>query len=98
MPKQRAKGTKQYEKAVAKYEDKAPRTERMNATVKIARKGKEVKGVVRKTDKQPVLKRKAIRGLSTKAKDIFKGRKNYDVKYMLFSINNRSGAKKQHLY
>ena len=92
--KAKEKGIKQYEKAVAKYEDKAPITERMKATVKKARKGKEVKEVVRKTDKQPVFKRKAIGGLSTKAKDIFKGRRNYDVKYMLFSINNRSGAKK----
>ena len=92
--KAKEKGIKQYEKAVAKYEDKAPITERMKATVKKARKGKEVKEVVRKTDKQLVFKRKATGGLSTKAKDIFKGRKNYDVKYMLFSINNRSGAKK----
>ena len=92
--KAKGKGIKQYEKAVAKYEDKAPITERMKATVKKARKGKEVKEVVRKTDKQPVFKRKAIGGLSTKAKDIFKGKKNYDVKYMLFSMNNRSGAKK----
>ena len=91
--KAKEQGMKQYEKAVAKYEDKAPITERMKATVKKARKGKEVKEVVRKTDKQPVFKRKAIGGLSTKAKDVFKGRKNYDVKYMLFSINNRSGAK-----
>ena len=79
---------------MAKYEDKAPITERMKATVKKARKGKEVKEVVRKTDKQPVFKRKAFSGLSTKAKDIFKGRKTYDVKYMLFSIHNRSGARK----
>ena len=92
--KAKEKGIKQYEKAVAKYEDKAPITGRMKATVKKARKGKEVKEVVRKTDKQPVFKRKAIGGLSTKAKDIFKGRKNYDVKYMLFSMSNRSGAKK----
>ena len=96
--KSREKGNKAYQRAVAKYEDKAPITERMKATVKKARKGKDVKEVVRKTDKQPVLKRKAIGGLSTKAKDIFKGRKNYDVKYMLFSMNNRSGAKKASLY
>ena len=57
--KAKEKGMKQYEKAVAKYEDKAPITERMKATVKKARKGKEVKEVVRKTDRQPVFKRKA---------------------------------------
>ena len=92
--KTKEKGIKQYEKAVAKYEDKAPITERMKATVKKARKGKEVKEVVRKADKQPAFKRKAIGGLSTKAKDIFNCRRNYDVKYMLCSINNRSGVKK----
>ena len=96
--KSREKGIKQNEKTVAKYEDKAPTTERMRAAVKKARKGKEVKEVVRKTDKQPVFKRKAIGGLSTKAKDVFKGRNNYDVKYLLFSIENCSGAKKHHLY
>ena len=94
--KAREKGVNAYQKAVAKHQDKAPRTERMKATVKKARRGKEVKEVVRKTDKQPVLKRKAIGGLSTKAKDIFKDRKQYDVKYMLLSINTRSGAKKHH--
>ena len=66
---------------MAKYEDKAPITERM-------------KEVVRKTVKRPLFNRKAIGGLSTQAKDIFKGRKTYDAKYMLFSIHNRSGAKK----
>ena len=59
--KAKEKGTKQYEKAVAKSEDKAPITERMKATVKKARKGKDVKEVVRKTDKQPAIKRKALR-------------------------------------
>ena len=92
--KAKEKGIKQYEKAVAKYEDKAPITERMKATVKKARKGKEVKEVLRKTEKQPILKRKAIGGISSKAKDMFKNRKNYDVKYMLFSRENRSGVKR----
>ena len=46
--KAKEKGIRQYEKAVAKYEDKAPITERMKATVKKARKGKEVKEVVKK--------------------------------------------------
>ena len=92
--KAKEKGIKQYEKAVAKYEDKAPITERMKATVKKARKGKAVKEVLRKTEKQPILKRKAIDGISSKAKDMFKNRKNYDVKYMLFSLENRSGVKR----
>ena len=92
--KAKEKGIKQYEKAVAKYEDKAPIAERMKATVKKARKGKEVQEVLRKTEKQPILKRKAIGGISSKAKDMFKNRKNYDVKYMLFSLENRSGVKR----
>ena len=92
--KSKEKGMKAYEKAVAKYEDKAPITERMKATVKKARKGKEVKEVLRKTEKQPILKRKAIGGISSKAKDMFKNRKNYDVKYMLYSLENRSGVKR----
>ena len=92
--KAKEKGIKQYEKAVAKYGDKAPITERTKATVKKARKGKEVKEVLRKTEKQPILKRKAIGGISSKAKDMFKNGKNYDVKYMLFSLENRSGVKR----
>ena len=45
--KSKEKGVKQYEKTVAKCEDKARITERMKATAKKARKGKEVEEVVR---------------------------------------------------
>ena len=87
-------GLKRYDKAVAKYEEAEPITERMAKTAKKARTGKEVKAVVKTHDKQPVFKRKAIAGLATKAKEIFKNRKTYDVKLMLFSVANRDGIKK----
>ena len=92
--KTRKSGFKKYEKAVAKYEEAEPITERMAKTAKKARTGKEVKAVVKTHDKQPIFKRKAIAGLATKAKEIFKKRKTYDVKFMLFSLENRSGVKR----
>ena len=92
--KKRKSGLKRYDKAVAKYEESEPITERMAKTAKKARTGKEVKAVIKKHDKQPIFKRKAISGLATKAKDIFKNRKTYDVKFMLFSVANRDEIKK----
>ena len=92
--KKRKSGLKRYDKAVAKYEESEPITERMAKTAKKARTGKEVKAVIKKHDKQPIFKRKAISGLATKAKDIFKNRKTYDVKFMLFSVANRNEIKK----
>ena len=71
-----------------------PITERMAKTAKKARTGKEVKAVIKTHDKQPIFKRKAIAGLAIKAKDMFKNRKTYDVKFMLFSVENRSGVKR----
>ena len=79
---------------MAKYEEAEPITERMAKTAKKARTGKEVKAVVKTHDKQPIFKRKAIAGLASKAKDIFKNRKTYDVKFMLFSVVNRDGIKR----
>ena len=35
--------------------------------------------------------REALAGLASKAKDIFKNRKTYDVKFMQFSVANRDG-------
>ena len=96
--KKRKSGLKRYDKAVAKYEESEPITERMAKTAKKARTGKEVKAVIKKHDKQPIFKRKAISGLATKAKDIFKNRKTYDVKFMLFSVANRNEIKKPSLY
>ena len=92
--KKRKSGLKRYDKAVAKYEEAEPITERMAKTAKKARTGKEVKAVIKTHDKQPIFKRKAISGLATKAKDIFKNRKTYDVKFMLFSVANRNEIKK----
>ena len=92
--KKRKSGLKRYDKAVAKYEEAEPITERMTKTAKKARTGKEVKAVIKTHDKQPIFKRNAIAGLATKAKDIFKNRKTYDVQFMLFSVENRSGVKR----
>ena len=92
--KKRKSGLKRYDKAVAKYEEAEPITERMAKTAKKARTGKEVKAVIKTHDKQPIFKRKAISGLATKAKDIFKNRKTYDVNIMLFSVANRDEIKK----
>ena len=92
--KKRKSGLKRYDKAVAKYEEAEPITERMAKTAKKARTGKEVKAVVKTHDKQPIFKRKAIAGLATKAKEIFKNRKTYDVKFMICSVENRSGVKR----
>ena len=92
--KKRKSGFQRYDKAVAKYEEAEPITERMAETAKKARTAKEVKAVIKTHDKQPIFKRKAISGLATKAKDIFKNRKTYDVKFMLFSVENRSGVKR----
>ena len=36
----------------------------------------------------------SLAGLASKAKDIFKNRKTYDVKFMLFSVADRDGIKK----
>ena len=91
---ERKNGLKKYEKAMAKYEDAEPITERMAKTAKKARTGKEAKAVVKKHDKQPIFKRKAISGLASKAKELYKNRKTYDVKFMLFSIVDRDGTKK----
>ena len=92
--KKRKSGLKRYEKAVAKYEEAEPITERMAKTAKKARTGKEIKAVAKTHDKQPILKRKALAGLATKAKEMFKNRKFYNVKFMLFSLENRSGVKR----
>ena len=92
--KKRKSGLNRYDKAVAKYEEAEPITERMAKTAIKARTGKEVKAVIKTHDKQPIFKRKAISGLATKAKEIFKNRKTYDVKFMLFSVENRSGVKR----
>ena len=92
--KKRKSGLKRYDKAVAKYEEAEPITERMAKTAKKARTGKEVTAVVKTHDKQPVFKRKATAGLASKAKEIFKNRKTYGVKFMLFSVANRDEIQK----
>ena len=91
---ERKNGLKKYEKAMAKYEEAEPITERMAKTAQKARTGKGAKVVVKKHDKQPIFRRKALAGLASKAKELYKNRKTYDVKFMLFSIVDRDGTKK----
>ena len=92
--RKRKPGARRYEKAVAKYEEAESITKRMARAAKKARTGKEVKAVVTTHDKQPIFKRKALAGLESKAKDIFKNRKTYDVKLMQFSGAKRDGINK----
>ena len=84
--KQKAKGLKQYDKAVEKYEDKEPIAERMRATAGKAREAKKVKNVrvrLRQKTKASVASRLsravANRGFGTQ--------KSYSIKYMLFTTN-----------
>ena len=90
--KAKEKGNKAYQKAVEKYEDKAPITERMRNTPAKAREAKKEKAVER--NKQQVLRRirqkMAVRQIQDKASQkIFGNRKRYSVSYMLFSVEPR---------
>ena len=83
--KQKAKGLKQYEKAVEKYEAQEPITERMRATAEKAREGKVVKKVkVRLTGKTKAsLASRLVR--IARERGIGNKRKSYSVEYMLYS-------------
>ena len=83
--KQKAKGLKQYDKAVEKYEDKEPITERMRATAEKAREGKTIKKVkVRLTGKTKAsLASRLVR--IARERGIGNKRKSYSVEYMLYS-------------
>ena len=90
--KSKQKGLKQYEKAVAKYEDTVPITERMKNTPAKAREAK--KGIQQEKNKQQVLRRirqkMAVRQIQGKATEkLFGNRKSYSVSYMLFSTEPR---------
>ena len=90
--KSKEKGNKAYQKAVEKYEDKAPITERMRNTPAKARQAKKEKAV--EQNKQQVLRRirqkMAVRQIQDKASQkIFGNRKRYSVSYMLFSVEPR---------
>ena len=83
--KQRTKGLKQYEKAIEKYQEQQPITERMKATAEKAREGKVVKRVrntIRRTSQASVASR-LTRAVSNNRG--FGERKSYAITYMLFT-------------
>ena len=83
--KQRAKGLKEYEKRIEKYEDKEPIAERMRATAGKAREAKKVKNVrVRLRQKTKAsLASRLVR--VARERGIGNKRKSYSVEYMLYS-------------
>ena len=83
--KQRAKGLKEYEKRIEKYEAQEPITERMRATAEKAREGKTIKKVkVRLTGKTKAsLASRLVR--IARERGIGNKRKSYSVEYMLYS-------------
>ena len=83
--KQRAKGLKEYEKRIEKYEDKEPIAERMRATAGKAREAKKVKHVrVRLRQKTKAsLASRLVR--IARERGIGNKRKSYSVEYMLYS-------------
>ena len=83
--KQRAKGLKEYEKRIEKYEDKEPIAERMRATAGKAREAKKVKNVrVRLRQKTKAsLASRLVR--IARERGIRNKRKSYSVEYMLYS-------------
>ena len=94
--KSKEKGNKAYQKAVEKYEDKAPITERMRNTPAKARQVKKEKAV--EQNKQQVLRRirqkMAVRQIQDKASQkLFGNRKRYSVSYMLFSVEPRNSKR-----
>ena len=79
--KQREKGIKAYEKAVAKHQDKERVSEKQTKALEKARETKTIKGKLRKaTDKE----REGLSKFVSKVKETFKDRKYYSVKYIPF--------------
>ena len=79
--KQREKGMKAYEKAIAKHQDKERVSEKQTKALEKARETKTIKGKLRKaTDKE----REGLSKFVSKVKETFKDRKYYSVKYILF--------------
>ena len=83
--KQRAKGLKQYEKSIEKYESATPAGERMAKTAEKAREGRVIKKVkVRLTGKTKAsLASRLVR--IARERGIGNKRKSYSVEYMLYS-------------
>ena len=84
--KQKAKGMKQYEKAVEKYESATPAGERMAKTAEKAREGKVIKKVrVRLTGKTKAsVASRLSRAVANRG---FGNQKSYPIRYMLFTTN-----------
>ena len=84
--KQKAKGLKQYEKAVEKYEALEPITERMKATAEKAREAKTIKKVrVRLTGKTKAsVASRQSRAVPNRG---FGQQKLYSIRYMLFTVH-----------
>ena len=84
--KQKAKGLKQYEKAVEKYEAQQPITERMAKTAEKAREAKTIKKVrVRLTGKTKAsVASRLSRAVANRG---FGNQKSYSIRYMLFTTN-----------
>ena len=97
--KELKKGLKEYDKAVAKYEDAKPIRERVNvqqATKKAtkARKQQAISVRLRKKTSPEDLAR-ASRTITRMArKRLLQNRKTYAIQYMLFSLENKSGTKR----
>ena len=97
--KELKKGLKEYDKAVAKYEDAKPIGERTNvqqATKKAtkARKQQAISVRLRKKTSPEDLER-ASRTITRMArKRLLQNRKTYAIQYMLFSLENKSGTKR----
>ena len=84
--KHKAKGMKQYEKAVEKYESATPAGERMAKTAEKAREAKTIKKVrVRLTGKTKAsVASRLSRAVANRG---FGNQKSYSIKYMLFTTN-----------
>ena len=97
--KELRKGLKEYDKAVAKYEESKPIGERQNvrqATRKAtkARKQQAISVRLRKKTSPEELAR-ASKVITRMARErLLKNRKTYAIQYMLFALENRTGTKR----
>ena len=97
--KELKKGLKEYDKAVAKYEDAKPIGERANvkqATKKAtkARKQQAISVRLRKKTSPEDLARASKVITRMARKRLLQNRKTYAIQYMLFSLENRTGTKR----
>ena len=100
--KELKKGIKEYDKAVAKYENAKPIGERTNvqqATKKAtkARKQQAISVRLRKKTNPEDLARASKVITRMARKRLLQNRKTYAIQYMLFSLENRSGTKRASL-